>query len=290
MRPATIGIAAADRLGPGTGEVVAVFARSAYLRLAGGLVCIGDGTIGDGPINLPCPGLPGAALAALAPGAPVRVTAGRLSLGPLVIETGGVSRWSPPAPPVFDPRAMARGLAVLRRAAPARVPDGGLGAWLCPDRPQGAVLRAAAGHLGAIADWAAGPAAQGVPAGAVAALLGLGPGLTPSGDDFLAGALVALRRAGLAGPHDALAACIAQEGPRRTHAISLAHLDAAARGWLHADLHAALDALARGGDGLAPALRVPSFTGHSSGWDALAGFALTLDAAMAGPCPCGPAG
>ena len=99
---------------------------------------------------------------------------------------------------------------------------------------------------------------------AVGGLLGLGPGLTPAGDDVLAGALVALsgtapdRRARLA---DAVAA---NEPARRTTVVSAALLRHAATGECIpelADLMAALD----GREDLPSAHRRLLEVGHTSG-------------------------
>ena len=110
-------------------------------------------------------------------------------------------------------------------------------------------------------------------------LLGLGPGLTPSGDDFLGGMMIALSMSGRAEAAAALAAPVLATAPLATNRISAAHLGAAARG-LGADaLHRAIDALASGDRGaLAPALRGLDAIGHSSGWDAMAGAVSALKA------------
>jgi hypothetical protein len=75
-------------------------------------------------------------------------------------------------------------------------------------------------------------------------LLGLGPGLTPSGDDLLAGMLLALdglERQDLVAP---IGARLLAAAPERTTRISRAHLAAAALGQGAAPLHDLLTALA----------------------------------------------
>ncbi len=109
----------------------------------------------------------------------------------------------------------------------------------------------------AVADLADALGAEAALRGPVAALLGRGPGLTPLGDDILAGALVALLAAGSpAGPR--LARQITAHAFARTTFVSAALLWHAARG----ECVPELAALLTGAPGAAEALlRV----GHSSG-------------------------
>lgn len=74
---------------------------------------------------------------------------------------------------------------------------------------------------------------------AVERLVGLGPGLTPAGDDVLVGALAARPGGGLAEGVDAVLAA----GPDRTAALSAALLDQALRGYGLPQLAALLRAL-----------------------------------------------
>ena len=114
---------------------------------------------------------------------------------------------------------------------------------------------------------------------AARALLGLGPGLTPSGDDYVGGVLFGrrLRAHGNAAAWDAAVASVLTDATTLTHAISsclLADL-AAGEGWapLH-DLAAAL--VAGAGDDALSAARAVTSLGHTSGWDLFAGFMTAL--------------
>lgn len=112
------------------------------------------------------------------------------------------------------------------------------------------------------------------------ALLGGGPGLTPEGDDVLAGALAAIRTLGTAlGSRAALAMLDEAEGPlldaadRRTTAFSAALIRCAVRGEVAAPAGAFIRALAGRGDVDAShrnLLRV----GHTSGPALAAGIVL----------------
>jgi Protein of unknown function (DUF2877) len=136
-----------------------------------------------------------------------------------------------------------------------------VGRWWRPPRPvlRGSGLRARADRLPP-----------------VGALLGRGAGLTPYGDDVLAGALVALAAVG-APAAGALAREVLAGAFARTTFVSAALLWHAARGECLPELAAFLVALA-GGDraavtGASGALRA---VGHSSGAGMLAGATLVL--------------
>jgi len=74
-------------------------------------------------------------------------------------------------------------------------------------------------------------------------LIGCGPGLTPSGDDILIGALVALHYVGEYRAFDTLANWVRLHAPNATNRISLAHLHAACRAMAVAPLHQFITAL-----------------------------------------------
>jgi len=116
----------------------------------------------------------------------------------------------------------------------------------------------------AFLDWLSG---KGEPD---ASLIGLGPGLTPAGDDFIGGAMIALRTFGHATLADRIAAWALPLAKERTSRISRAHLHCAAAGeghealhdWLHGFNDRDYQRLAR--------------IGHTSGLDAVAGAAGAL--------------
>ncbi|MGW6144202.1 DUF2877 domain-containing protein [Streptomyces sp. NPDC055140] len=115
---------------------------------------------------------------------------------------------------------------------------------------------------------------------AARALVGLGPGLTPSGDDILCGALLASRAWG--GPLAPLSEAVA-DATLRTPLLSAALLRHAVRGECVPQAHAFLRAL--NGDGvLEPALRELLAVGHHSGGD-LARGVLAVGLSRAGATP-----
>jgi hypothetical protein len=142
-----------------------------------------------------------------------------------------------------------------------------------------ALLERAAPHVEALrAACAADDAARATEA--ATALLGLGGGLTPSGDDLVGGALFARHVLAAAGVGDERAwrratAEVVAEARTRTHAISATLLADLAHGHAHAPLHALMAAWVQDG---APvdAARALVAIGHSSGWDMLAGCLVAL--------------
>ena len=116
-------------------------------------------------------------------------------------------------------------------------------------------------------------------------LLGLGPGLTPAGDDLVGAALFARRLVagsgiGGAGRWHAVADVMRAQAAVRTHRISAVLLGDMLDGEAYAPLHDLAAALAGRSslettiDAAARLTRV----GHSSGWDMLAGFLGALGA------------
>ena len=105
-------------------------------------------------------------------------------------------------------------------------------------------------------------------------LLGLGPGLTPSGDDFLAGCLIALRVAGrgtlaIDWYDQHLGALVGSH----THPLSAQMLEQAARGRAGQKIIKLNSQLVgRRSPDIAACCMLINDIGHSSGWDYLSGF------------------
>jgi hypothetical protein len=240
---------AREALAAGEGEVCAVFRRSFYLRAPGArYACIGDASLGRGPLNI--------LVEAFSPPRHGERVA---------IELEGAQSWSPR--PLSSPAA---GAQALRRAAAARIPEGGLGCLVVG--ANNALSVHAQPAIEALGAWLAGNTLL----KEAEALIGLGPGLTPSGDDYLAGMLVALRAFGRPTQADSLWRWLAPRLPGRTSAISAAHLAAASAGEAHEALHACLENLAGGNGDWDEALERIDSVGHCSGWDGLAGALAVL--------------
>jgi len=106
-------------------------------------------------------------------------------------------------------------------------------------------------------------------------LIGLGHGLTPSGDDFLAGMIMGLSKMG--NRHKAVALALAGrlsvEASQKTTRMSLAFFQALAQGQISESHHKFLNGL---GDGLSGEkkhlLEAVTIHGATSGWDTVAGI------------------
>lgn len=110
-------------------------------------------------------------------------------------------------------------------------------------------------------------------------MLGLGPGLTPSGDDFLVGLFAMLNvpgspcRGWLGG-----GTAVLEHAGDATHAISLAALEAAAGGRVRESIVALIEALLHGSPAsLFHPLRRVLAIGATSGADLVAGILAGLD-------------
>jgi Protein of unknown function (DUF2877) len=162
-----------------------------------------------------------------------------------------VGRWFEPRVrvPRADPRACAR-LATLVRSR----------GEVDPLLPPGAIE-----HL-------ADDLAAGDPGRAVAVLLGRGTGLTPAGDDLMAGALAALRALGSPAADD-LGRAVREMAPVATTRLSAALLDAADLGAVVPEAAAVLRSLA-GAGGLDAATDRLLAVGHTSGWHLAAGLVV----------------
>ena len=236
LRAEIAGRFAREALESGDGEVCATFRRSFYLCCPGErYVCIGDATLGAGPLN------------ALIRDVQIPPLGERVS-----VSVDSAKPWIPPPHVAGFPK-----LDDLKIAIQSAVPREGLGCLTL------GAHNALSGHaqpaLEALERWLVGNALGNEAEG----LIGLGPGLTPSGDDYLGGMLVALRISGRGMQAEGLWRWLQPRLKQRTSAISAAHLTAAAAGEGHEVLHEILN-------GSLDVQKLNS-VGHTSGWDSLAG-------------------
>ncbi len=269
------------------GTVSAVFERSFYIHVAGQEVCLGPPGLGAGPLNLRCQvERPDWRAWGLREGAAVLLAPRALRFPPtLSVSLREATVWQPKAPGPWSAASLTAGLHALEALLPGRVPADGLGNLALPRDPgarRPAVAAAASGPVAALARYLRHALARplGAPTPTVPdlhALIGLGPGLTPSGDDLLGGALVALHLLGRIDLRDALWQGMREPALADANAISRAHLTAAAQGLGGAALHAVLNDILTGTtEALHRRLAAVEAIGHTSGWDALAGAVLVL--------------
>ena len=272
----SIGPAAFRALANQLVQPFASFERCAYVAAPSGLVaCIGDASIGDGPLN-----------AILGSGRGIEELFQIQRISAIEADLSQARIWDPRSgdtPPQTPIRPSV--LTELRHVLRVLQPDRGLSPLLVPllegatpSPPLPRLLATAWPGVNALRDWlrADRRGCDSVP-DPVLSLIGLGPGLTPSGDDVLGGCLVALH----AMRHSAIAArlgeTVLRAAHRATSRISQAHLSCAADGYGGAAIHDIVDALLTGKTGKFPAqLATVDRIGHSSGWDALVGVVLGI--------------
>jgi hypothetical protein len=115
--------------------------------------------------------------------------------------------------------------------------------------------------------------------GSMLNLVGAGPGLTPAGDDLLAGVMLALYRVGRPDMALVLWHRLTPILANRTHEISAAHLRQAASGLCN-DATAQVFDQVLGCEVLCPTVLKVALTASGSGsaWDTLGGMTLVVDA------------
>ncbi len=265
---------------PARGRVAALFKSSFYIQINGIFVCIGPTDFARGPLNITttAPATTSWLASGLTLADQVQLINRRLTIGArLQIHITPGTIWQPAA------RSAAGlcddGLQVLEAYARSHQPKDGLAPLLYG--ASNPVLAQAKAAVAELKSWLTSPYGphrpMAAPPAAVTELLGLGPGLTPSGDDFLAALLIALRWLGQTERACALAAAVCPRALAASNPISAQHLYAAAEGWGSAALHDLLRALCTtDATKQLSALDRLSAVGHTSGWDALAGLYVTL--------------
>lgn len=283
-----VGVCAARALRDGTrGTVGAVFERSFYIIIGGQWICVVPRGGGLGPLNAQCreSDLGKAIKRPLRVGDAVVIANKTVRIDPaLSFAFDRAAIWRPAFPPAWDAHSLARGLAHLSQEIASRtLPPEGLASLLT--RADGehlnAVAAAAREPLEALRKMVMAAAGHGdfsPDVSALIPLLGLGPGLTPSGDDTIGGALIALRMLGQDGPRDAIWAKLSPHVAAATGDISRAHLEAAAEGFGHEAMHRVAASILTGDvTHLGEAIDAVDAIGHTSGWDALVGMTVALN-------------
>jgi hypothetical protein len=283
---AGVGPIAARALRQGaSGRVRAVFERCFYVELDTGWACVGAAGLGAGPLNLVCARWPSGPLAAQVRGGEVaQIDAATLCAGSLAIALGAQLPWVPEPVGPWTRASLRRGLAATEAAVRARAPRAGLA--LPPLEASGvcaalwSALDAPLAHL----EHLLGTPPAVVPpieVTRIVPMLGLGPGLTPSGDDYLGGLLLALSLVDRSGLRDRLWQAVQPFTLLCTTAISRVHLAAAAEGFGSAALHEVLAATLCGStDRIAAGCAGLARVGHTSGWDGLSGALAVLRATL----------
>lgn len=275
------------------GYVIAVFRRSFYVRFDDAVVCLGSREIGQGPLNVLCWMTSGLSWGdRVANGAPVTRDDEKLLVGArLRFDYAGAVSWRAPVAAEVSVRSIHNGLARLAAAARRRVPGGFgvlLAAPLAPiasadEEKLDSLSPGAAAAIAALRDWlTAALRGSPRPPPVLGALIGLGPGLTPSGDDFLCGVMATLHYLDRGAVAWRLAEAVLPAAAAETNLISAAYLRCAAEGEASELLFRVLSSIATGGNGrLEASLDEIHRVGHTSGWDTLAGASAACTAVCA---------
>lgn len=283
----TMGAIAARALIEGaSGEVAAVFERSFYVAIGGQWICLVPSGGGAGPLNAQCLERDlGIIKKPIRVGDAAGVANKSIHIAPaLKFSFERAAVWTPASPGPWDKDSVARGLAHFNRAITSRtLPQDGLAILLTDASPV---------HLNAVAKAAQEPLRSlreilftaltrndfSPDIAALIPLLGLGPGLTPSGDDAIGGMLIALHLLGEDRARDSIREKLFPRIAAATNDISRAHLEAAAEGFGHEAIHRIVNALLTGNvTHLHEEIDAVNALGHTSGWDALAGVVMTLN-------------
>jgi len=269
-------------------KVVAVFERCLYLEAGRAFVCLGDGRIGDGPINVSIVAGSGSDVVAQSHVGDVVVISEGIATAPgWRLDLRRFESWVPPAwPTCVGENAIAEVIAKVEGIARSMLPLDGLLPLVVSEAVgfarAGVFERLAEPRLARLERWLAAQKSAQAGGEPPVDLLGFGPGLTPSGDDALCGVLLALeaiRSQPAARALQCLASAIERESAGATTALSGQFLSAAIEGQGSAVLHDFVGVLV-GGD----AARIPAAieklarVGHSSGLDAAAGVIIALRA------------
>jgi len=269
-----------------SGRVAAVFERSFYADFNGQFVCFGSAEIGNGPLNALVDrqwrdiGLR-VGDSAVVGGQSVHINYRH------VFDFSHANIWRMPERPA-EPNAarVSDKLGTLVQTISPLMPAGGLATLLRSPSQSGRqdpLLRYVSQPFGALKAWLGAcldchhdrriqcP-------GELMRLIGAGPGLTPSGDDLLVGAMATLHRLEKYRALMRLSNHIRADIKQRTNAISAAHLFSAMEGFTGESIISVIDELifARTIETKRLARRLDQI-GSTSGWDTFAGIVLVLE-------------
>jgi hypothetical protein len=254
LQTVELGLGALDVLStPGAGRVVAVYQKAAYLRLPAGMMALTTFEAPSGPVHVRST----ISFDGLEAGDRVTVAGSLLQAGRVLLDLSSASIWRGPVPTPAD----------LQRGA-------GLALELVRRTPASALAQAEVGS-------AFGDGRDGVILGLPAHLGGAGPGLTPAGDDCLAGILFVARvRWGEVAEQMLVDAAVMAQ----TNDIARMFLIWAARGQSIEPVHRFLTRAVRGDSlGAARALDELMTFGATSGADLALGLRLGMESLPSNP-------
>ena len=221
------------------GRVAAAFDSSFYVEMEEGLACIGNAGLGSGPLNLITTAPEGTnwVSSGLRSNAKINISGDVMRVGErFAFPLRGAVEWRPdPLSVTWSAETSRHGLAAFREASAGRIPLEGLGGFIQTEAgpfDEQFASSIAKSSIGGLRAWLVSSFHE--PEGGteevrqwIEPLIGMGPGLTPSGDDFLAGMMVALHGLGASKISRRLWTPVRQYAVEAGNPVSLAHLDAA---------------------------------------------------------------
>ncbi|MGI9410346.1 MAG: DUF2877 domain-containing protein, partial [Hyphomicrobiaceae bacterium] len=190
------------------GRIIALSKSTFYIATGKQYICIASREVGRGPLNIitAAPSSTNWSASGVRMHMPARISRSQITVGNwIVIPLSQGELWSPKSTSgEIEPERVRIGLDMARTAAVGLAPENGLGRFLaclssanCLDL----IGQTAAPLVGRGRTWVVHTLTNFDPPSPadtawVGAMAGLGPGLTPSGDDFLGGMMVALHRLG----------------------------------------------------------------------------------------------
>jgi hypothetical protein len=280
------------------GRIAALFRSSFYLEAGGAIACIGNGSLLACSLNVntSAPGSLDWSASGLKIGTPWHVLERTLYVGgDCAIAMHAAETWTTRATPRhWNAMDVRRSVVELRHLCALGAPYEGLGRVVvgCEDAiMQPSLRRFARAPVNGLRTWLTkamkGAVSEIRPWGSdhphgLQQLVGLGPGLTPSGDDFLCGVMFTLHKLGRGVVAERLWDRVRPLSMGAGNAISFGHLAVAAAGGGSAPIDDLLGALLGGGSGaLRRLLDVVDTLGHTSGWDCVAGVLTAMECWLA---------
>ena len=278
MEPGSIGCAAVELMRScATGRVTAVFERSAHLELDGVILTLGNLDLPGHPHTIRCPEFP----RGLRKGQEFKVEEDAVIIPGCRLELGqmDVFRSRVKVDAMAGLEEMQQALQAVRYTVATTSFRDGFHSFVIASLHHGMMTQAVLPVIQRLTvairegDWEA-MAEAGVD------LAGVGEGLTPSGDDFLAGLVAALRfhhTSGGPGPENRQLEFLASRTRNRTSAFSAQNIASAARGLVSDVVSEWLEHFHLGdSDAVVDSTRRLLDFGHSSGVDTIAGMTTGL--------------
>ncbi|MYA95484.1 MAG: DUF2877 domain-containing protein [Nitrospinae bacterium] len=275
---------------PDEAKIIGVFRRSLYVEnTSGRLACVGERSIGPGPLNALCEFSGDMDFTQIVEsGSPTKIQDGWMQLGPrMKIDISRSKIWKPePFPVGWNLDFFLHNLPFLVQWIVETGSREGLAPLIAQVVGGVEISNGDAFHkiswqgISDFRHWLSyslnGEGNHEIPA-AARRLVGLGPGLTPSGDDFWCGVMIALRAMGCLDILKKVSGDVLKQAEYRTNKISRAHLECAAEGQGTQALHEAISAMGVADEArLSSALYELDKIGYSSGWDSLAGVVRVM--------------